>query len=135
MGEVTTRPCCSPGCPALVTSRAQKGYCDAHADKRSSWARHQAKKGNTTERGYGHAWRIVRARVLRRDKGLCQACLAQDRYRPASDVDHITSKALGGTDDEGNLQSLCRDCHKAKTANERHGKGEGVVKPSGLITK
>lgn len=113
----------------------QKGYCDTHADKRSHWAKHQAKKGNTTERGYGHAWRIVRARILRRDKGLCQACLAQGRYRPASDVDHITSKGLGGTDDDANLQALCRDCHKAKTANERNGHREGVVKSPSLITK
>jgi 5-methylcytosine-specific restriction enzyme A len=33
-------------------------------------------------------------------------------------VDHITSKAKGGSDDLENLQAICDDCHKAKTADE-----------------
>ena len=132
---MTTRPCCSPGCPALVTSRAQKGYCETHADKRSHWAKHQAKKGNTTERGYGHAWRIVRARILRRDKGLCQACLARGRIAEAREVDHVVSRANGGSEQDSNLQAICADCHKAKTANERNGKWEGGIKSPSLITK
>ncbi|MEG9303316.1 HNH endonuclease signature motif containing protein [Psychrobacter celer] len=37
---------------------------------------------------------------------------------PATDVDHIINKAKGGSDDPSNLQSLCRKCHRSKTANE-----------------
>ncbi len=127
MGEVTTRPCCSPGCPSLVTSRAQKGYCDAHADKRSHWAKHQAKKGNTTERGYGHAWRIIRARILKRDKGLCQCeeCLESESIMVATEVDHIIQKSKGGTDDERNLRAINKDCHKKKTQRESRFSGKG----------
>jgi 5-methylcytosine-specific restriction protein A len=33
-------------------------------------------------------------------------------------VDHIVPKAEGGNDDEGNLQTICRACHAAKTADE-----------------
>jgi 5-methylcytosine-specific restriction protein A len=39
--------------------------------------------------------------------------------RPAEDVDHIVPLARGGTNDEANLQSLCRRCHVAKTMRRR----------------
>jgi 5-methylcytosine-specific restriction protein A len=32
------------------------------------------------------------------------------------DVDHIKPLALGGEDVEGNVQPLCKRCHKTKTA-------------------
>lgn len=40
------------------------------------------------------------------------------RPTPARHVDHITPKSQGGTDEHDNLQSICIDCHKAKTAEE-----------------
>ena len=40
-------------------------------------------------------------------------------------VDHIIPKAEGGTDDESNLQSLCKPCHAAKTDREKN-RGRGV---------
>lgn len=61
----------------------------------------------------------VCARVLKRDKGLCQLCLRAGVVREAKTVDHIIPKAHGGTDADSNLQSLCWPCHKAKTARER----------------
>lgn len=60
----------------------------------------------------------MRKVVLRRDKGLCQVCLAAGKYRPAKAVDHITPKSQGGTDEVGNLQSICQVCHDAKSAAE-----------------
>jgi 5-methylcytosine-specific restriction protein A len=36
----------------------------------------------------------------------------------ATQVDHIKAKAVGGTDEDNNLQPLCGPCHKAKTARE-----------------
>lgn len=62
---------------------------------------------------------VIRARVLKRDKGLCQLCLRAGVVREAKTVDHIIPKAHGGTDADCNLQSLCWPCHKAKTARER----------------
>jgi len=55
---------------------------------------------------------------MKRDKYLCQLCLKEDRVTEAYAVDHIVGKAQGGTDDMGNLQALCRECHGRKTARE-----------------
>ena len=71
-------------------------------------------------RGYGAAWDRTRARVLRRDDYLCQPCLRMHgRPTPASQVDHIRPKAKGGTDDDANLQSICRACHDEKTLRDK----------------
>jgi len=83
---------------------------NSFADKKSRGTRH--------ERGYGSAWTKLRESILQRDAGLCQACRKQGRLTPARDVDHIIPKAEGGTDDESNLQSLCRACHTEKTKAE-----------------
>jgi len=37
----------------------------------------------------------------------------------ATEVDHILSKANGGTDDENNLQAICKVCHRIKTITDR----------------
>jgi 5-methylcytosine-specific restriction protein A len=78
-----------------------------------------AKRGDRHIRGYGTQWDKLRPYILARDDYLCQVCSKQDRTTPASEVDHIIPKADGGTDDEDNLQSICIDCHKAKTLQER----------------
>lgn len=112
--------CRRPGCNALTTS----GYCDQHAKLRIAQG---YGKGKTTARGYGHAWRKVRAMILRRDAYLCQACKAVGKLTPATEVDHFTPKAHGGTDAPANLRAICRECHRAKTAREWTG---GAVKKS-----
>lgn len=69
------------------------------------------------QRGYGAAWDKLRKIILIRDKYLCQPCLAAKpgRLTPAREVDHILSKAKGGTDDPANLRAICTPCHQAKT--------------------
>jgi len=104
------------------------GYCDKHKSEASGWNRGNAKTGNRHAKGYGTAWDKLRETILRRDNGLCQACLAEGRVTPATHVDHIMPKAKGGTDDPANLQSMCATCHHAKTARER-GQGGGGSKP------
>lgn len=79
-------------------------------------------------RGYGRAWELKRLRILRRDKYLCQCrhCKAEGRVSPASEVDHIVSKAkarsMGWTeaqiDADSNLQSINRECHRRKTIED-----------------
>lgn len=81
------------------------------------------------DRGYGTAWDKLRLRILKRDKHLCQGCLP--RPTPATQVDHITPKAKGGTDDEDNLQSLCAPCHEAKTIKDTGGKPRVAIGADG----
>ncbi len=70
-------------------------------------------------RGYGAQWRRLRELVLSRDAWLCQPCLRAGRICLGAEVDHILSKSNGGTDDMGNLQSICKPCHEAKTLEEQ----------------
>ena len=107
-------PCTYPGCAELLS---KPGRCDKHK-RESGWTRYKADM-TTTQRGYGHAWRKLRDQIMRRDSGLCQPCLKQNRTTLAHAVDHVVPKEQGGTDDENNLQSICRDCHTHKTAFEQ----------------
>lgn len=113
------RPCRSYGCPTLVRSPSEKGYCDTHAKLRSGWGKREDRPGSTTSRGYGSAWVKLRARVMKRDGYLCQACAKAGRVTEATEVDHIVPKSRGGTDAGTNLQALCVPCHATKTATER----------------
>ncbi len=85
------------------------------------WAATSTK--STTDRGYGWAWQQTRERILSRDKGLCCVCSKAGMVTLATEVDHIVNKAEGGSDDDGNLQSICAPCHKVKTAAESHRAG------------
>lgn len=61
-------------------------------------------------------WDAARTYVLHRDRFTCQAC--RRRFRVAQlEVDHRLEIARGGPSLEyENLQTICRSCHKAKTA-------------------
>lgn len=70
-------------------------------------------------RGYGTGWDKLRLVILRRDNYLCHCpdCLGgEKRLTPATEVDHITPKAKGGTDAEDNLRAVNSECHKRLTA-------------------
>lgn len=56
----------------------------------------------------------TRFEVLRRDNHTCRYCRATDA--PLT-IDHVTPKALGGTDDPGNLVTACRDCNAGKSSS------------------
>lgn len=79
---------------------------------RKSW---ETTRTSRHARGYGWDWEKKRAALLKREP-ICRACRSRGRAVVATDVDHILDKALGGSDDEDNLQPLCGPCHKAKTA-------------------
>ena len=84
---------------------------------------------SSTARGYGAAWRKVRQFVLERDCYLCQCprCKASGRVTPASEVDHIVSKAEAKrkgwtqqqTDDPSNLRAIAHACHVRVTAEQQ----------------
>lgn len=86
-----------------------------------SWG---GERGSRHERGYGYQWTKRRANVLKRDSYLCQPCRRKGRVTEAKEVDHITPKAQDGEDDYDNLQAICTDCHKAKTATESRPNGK-----------
>lgn len=86
----------------------------------SGWTATNAGK-SASERGYGYQWRKLRERIMHRDHGLCVPCKSVGVYTAASEVDHITPKDQGGGDNEANLQAICKECHRDKTAVERIG--------------
>jgi len=115
MPAAIPRACRKRGCSGTTTDRS--GYCEAHRNE--GWQQHQ--RGlSRHQRGYGSKWDIIRVRILKRDRHICQQCLRNGRPRPAETVDHIIPKAHGGTDEDSNLESLCWPCHKRKTATERN---------------
>jgi 5-methylcytosine-specific restriction protein A len=58
---------------------------------------------------------MQRAKTLQRDNHQCvirgPRCTVT-----ATEVDHVVAVYLGGTDDPGNLQSACHNCHAGRTA-------------------
>ncbi len=116
MPSAAARPCRHVGCPQLV--RDGSGYCVAHQKDKAANRFGDENRASASARGYGVEWRKTRARIMKRDAGLCQSCLKDGHVTPATQVDHIVSKRQGGTDDEANLQALCDGCHRFKTARE-----------------
>jgi 5-methylcytosine-specific restriction protein A len=117
MTRRTKFPCRHRGCAALVDG---PGYCDRHKTEATNW-RPDRERGSRHARGYGAAWERLRKAILARDDGLCQPCKRQGRVTVARHVDHITPKARGGTDDPKNLEAICVECHRTKTAREGRG--------------
>lgn len=66
----------------------------------------------------GRPWRRKRDFVLKRCLYRCECCNKAGRVTEATEVDHVTPKAEGGTDDLSNLQGLCPECHAAKSKAE-----------------
>lgn len=71
-------------------------------------------------------WGSVRREVIRRDKHTCRECGHVEKYRNGTlsydwlEVDHIRAVSNGGAFwDRDNLRTLCSDCHKKKTAEDR----------------
>lgn len=54
-----------------------------------------------------------------RENPLCVECLKLGRTRVAVELDHVVPLHKGGSNDDDNLQGLCRPCHSAKSAQER----------------
>lgn len=95
--------------PRLAPAQAQTGW------------KPDSQRGNRHQRGYGWGWEQTRERILERDAGLCQEHKRRGQIVAGREVDHITPKALGGTDSDANLQTLCTECHRTKTARESRG--------------
>ena len=64
----------------------------------------------------GYLWEEIRQRILERDHFRCVSCGSQDRC----EVDHVVAIALGGTDEDDNLQTLCYVHHKIKSKTDAY---------------
>jgi 5-methylcytosine-specific restriction protein A len=115
--------CLAPGCYNMVDE--PRSFCATHKEQGFEYeAMRKASNAARWERGGGDAYRWVykdpRWPKCRRDRlalePLCRACGAR-----ATDVDHIIPHK-GRAEyafNQDNLQSLCHECHKAKTRQER----------------
>jgi 5-methylcytosine-specific restriction enzyme A len=112
MATAAPKPCLI--CRALVHDGTTR--CSEHKVVAGSFADRQ--RGSRHERGYGSAWDKTRARILRRDAGICQACLKDGHVHRGTEVDHKVPKAEGGSEDDDNLQTICASAHRAKTVVE-----------------
>ncbi|WJF92176.1 HNH endonuclease [Paraburkholderia bonniea] len=110
------RPCRHRGCAALASGG--RTHCVQHAHEQVKW-KPDAQRGNRHARGYGSVWIRRRVRILCRDCGLCQVCRRAGRVTPGTEVDHVVPKSQGGSDEDDNLQTICRACHQTKTGSER----------------
>lgn len=106
------RPCSHPGCPRLTDGR----FCEEHA--KAEVARYERDgRDRSAKRRYGRGWQRIRDRYIHAHP-LCERCMAEGRYEKAEQVHHVLPLSEGGTHDESNLMSLCRECH-ARTHAER----------------
>ncbi|MFC4501738.1 MULTISPECIES: HNH endonuclease [Streptomyces] len=104
--------CYVRGCPKRTVYR---GRCPKHAPP--AWETTSAR--NTVRGPEQRAWdRVIRPRVLVRDGFACSLCGARERL----EVDHVVPVARGGAWTLENAQTLCQDCHAAKSARDRRQK-------------
>jgi len=99
------KPCAYPSCPNLTYGT----YCEEH--KKSERERYDKyERAWDYGKKYGGKWKKIRARYVKVHP-LCERCLAEGRITPVEEVHHILPVNRGGTNDDGNLMSLCRSCH------------------------
>lgn len=73
----------------------------------------------------------MRARMLRANV-LCVICSKAGIVRAATELDHIVPLHQGGTHDAANLQALCHECHRIKSARERQHQPRTAFDAQGL---
>jgi 5-methylcytosine-specific restriction enzyme A len=77
-------------------------------------------RGSAAQRGYDHAWTLLRQRKVRQDP-LCEDCLLEGRTTPAAEVDHVIPIAKDPSLrlEISNLRSLCKSHHVRKTRRDQ----------------
>ena len=106
------RPCSYPGCPHLTNGR----FCEEH-QRQENKRYEKYDRSPEMKKRYGRAWKKIRDRHMT-EFPLCEMCKKQGRLTPAEEVHHIKPLSMGGTNDDGNLMSLCKACHSEITAKE-----------------
>lgn len=106
------RPCSHPGCPKLTDGR----FCEEH-QRQENKRYEKYDRDPAVRRRYGRAWKRIRDRHIA-EQPLCEMCKKQGRIIPAEEVHHIKPLSQGGTHDDSNLMSLCKECHSEITARK-----------------
>lgn len=86
-----------------------------------------------TKRIRGGSLQVIRARILRRDCGLCQClvCRSAAALKVAHEVEHLIPLWAGGLEEDGNRYAIARDCHELKTRCEARMRAAGGYSPAG----
>jgi 5-methylcytosine-specific restriction protein A len=102
------RRCLEPGCGNL----SKESRCPEHAK-----AHQQQRRGVTT----GWEWTNTKRRIKKRDDYRCAEVIDGKRCGSVIDleVDHVVPREQGGTNDDDNLITRCRDCHLRKHGKQR----------------
>jgi 5-methylcytosine-specific restriction endonuclease McrA len=110
-----------------------EGRMQAHVDNRCAFCRSQLndlrkiycntkcrRRFRRENRYLTNSWASTRWSALRRDHFLCVPCLKEGRKTRSREVDHIIEIADGGAEFElANTQTICREHHRIKTAENR----------------
>ncbi|WP_426405294.1 HNH endonuclease [Streptomyces sp. R-07] len=75
----------------------------------------------------------MRRITARKNRTWCDWCL-NDFPAAGADVDHVRPLSMGGTDTDGNVQVLCRGCHRLKTSTEFGARGLALCPPRSRCT-
>ncbi|MER7842953.1 HNH endonuclease signature motif containing protein [Kitasatospora sp. NPDC096077] len=105
-------------CIDCLAPPTHRGRCKAHhrAYEARPAVRARRRLQRLVSRRYSGAERLRRL-IDRNRFAVCGLCGGEF---PAGlvDVDHRQPLALGGEDTDSNVQALCRECHRGKTARE-----------------
>lgn len=117
MPTAPLRPCNKPGCRELVPY----GFCKAHRTQM------EHERGNSHQRGYTREWAKAAA-AFRKAFPTCAECERRGIVKAATCVDHIVPHKgdMNRFWSMSNWQSLCDQCHSAKTTREDGGFGRPV---------
>jgi 5-methylcytosine-specific restriction enzyme A len=102
-GQVRCIKCLEPSVPG-------KSRCAEHIT--SNWDRRPPSKA------YSGRWASIARKVLQRDGFICQLAFPGICKRRASQADHITAVAEGGTNELDNLRAVCPPCHRRRSAQQ-----------------
>ena len=74
-------------------------------------------KTQTVERPRGRILQRLRGRIMQ-GQPLCRMCDEKGLVTPGAEMDHIVPLFMGGSNDDDNLQMLCVECHRKKSADD-----------------
>ena len=72
----------------------------------------------------------LRTRIMQ-DQPLCKMCDEKGLVTPGAEMDHILPIFMGGSNDDDNLQMLCVECHRKKTAEDLGVRYRPTIGPDG----
>ncbi len=98
-------PCGYPGCPELTFSR----YCPEHTKEMNKRYEMYERNKETTRR-YSGSWKKIR-KAYAASHPWCEECLKAGRYTPTEHIHHRLPLSAGGSNNEENLEAVCKSCH------------------------